>query len=299
MKKKALSLAIGAGLLATSMAASAEPLLFPYFISGSGEYTFITLRADDAAANLHYVWSYDDPTWGECTHFDLSGSMSAADLIQQTVVSPSSPGGVDIEDFYADTNVSNPQYLPLTVGTEGFLQVNHDAAAEAEFSGQAIVVDVNAGTVSAYRGLNNIASTAEGDFSSIFVSAMSNDYTWYPTDLVDTSWFVLATGTNMHLGGGWFGELDLYNGFDGIYDRDERFASGSIVNNVVCYRTLTLADMLTTAQMVHAQNGGWMWKVNVPVSGGATGALVYKFETTNALGTSKTAISEENPFPNI
>jgi len=331
IKLKTLSAAVGLVMGTVAINANADALLFPYFQSGNGAYTFLSLRgdagdglgvADNFASNtLHYVWNYNDPTFGECTHYDADGSMSEYDVIQQTVVSPSSPGGVDLDAAFNDA--SFPAYLNATTTTRGFLTVR-DESAEAGFSGQAIVVDAIAGTVSAYKGLNNIASTNEGNFSSIFTSALSHDLTWYPTARVNTSWFALVTGrpVPMNLDGmanasGWRGVRAFSNGFGGVFDRDEGFYSFNRPFNVTCYRVIDRAEFMNASQLIATAEGGYNWLINTAVNldlepntdglqsdgntdvSGATGAILVKIESTTALGGTRTAISWENAYPNL
>lgn len=268
IKLKTLSAAVGLVMGTAAINANADALLFPYFQSGNGAYTFLSLRSgagsigatDSFSSNtLHYVWNYNDPTFGECTHYDAFGSMSLFDVIQQTVVSPSSPGGVDLDAAFNDA--SFPAYLNATTTTRGFLTVQ-DGSFEAGFSGQAIVVDAIAGTISAYKGLNDITNTYEGDFSSIFTSALSHDLTWYPTARVNTSWFALVTGRPVSIAygdtadnnvagmanpSGWRGVRAFSNGFGGVFDRDEGFYSFNRPFNVTCYRVIDRAEFMNAS----------------------------------------------------
>ncbi|HXH03522.1 MAG TPA: hypothetical protein VNN09_09395 [Candidatus Competibacteraceae bacterium] len=309
IKMKALSVAVGATLGVASLNANADALLFPFFQSGNGAVTYLSLHGDagslgDFTSNsLHYVWNYNDPVLGTCTHFDLDGSMSQSDLIQQSVSAPGVPGGDDLDTKFGDA--SNPAYL--TVGnTEGFLTVEDDSL-EGGFRGQAIIVNVANGTVTAYKGLNNPASTSEADFNSLPVSHFSHDLTWYPTNVVDTAWFLLVTGTNMNNLSGWRGAVNSFNGFGGVFNRDEVFASGGASIDTVCYDTITVADFTNAAQQAHVANGGYAWLINAPIGNNAdpanptdaTGALMVKIESSDALGPTKTAISLENAFPNF
>lgn len=363
IKLKTLSAAVGLVMGTAAVNASAEALLFPYFASGNGAYTFLTLRSDAnpkvggdnapfASNPLHYVWNYNDPTYGQCTHYDANGSMSKYDLIQQTVVSPSSPGGLPLPQVFGDK--SNAAYLQSTAPTVGFLTVqdsflvqnglsiippNYSTGNEGGLSGQAIVVDTVTGVVFAYKGLNNIVSTYEGDFSNILTSARSHDLTWYPTNRANTSWFVLVTGrpTNtaapyidpipagqpanpagMANSAGWRGVRSFSNGFGGVFDRDETFLSFNRPFPVTCYDTIDRSSFMNAAQLVATQGGGWNWLVNSAVNSdfdptlagvqgaadgadtsGATGAVIVKIESTTQLGPIKTAISWENAYPNL
>ena len=331
MKKQALSLAVGAALAMGTAPLYADQILFPYFESGPGKYTFLSLRGDGGGENpafgdlsngintLSYVFNYQDPATGEqCVHFDVQGTWTDYDLIQQTVIHPDFIfDGTDVSSDFGD--VSGPNYLPIAGNTSGFLTVL-DASGEGQLSGQAIIVNPAAGLVTAYRAKNNPFSTPTnpnqidpavwapnnaGNFGALgFTSHLSHDFTWYPVDVVDTSWYVLVTGTNMDKRTGWDGEVDLVNGFGGVFDRDENFLSGTRTVTVECYDVVTRADLMNAAQLNGTRMGGWGWFASVPVEDDdgnteATGSLVYKIEFTNELGTPATVISEENPFPNI
>ena len=321
MNRKALSLAVGAAVVfGAAQQAQADELLFPFFQSGAGSWTFLSLRSDGGNLNpgtngvandpaddtIAYVFNYDDPVTGPCTHFDVQGSMTDYDIIQQTVVDPAF-SGLDLASDFGDQSTAN--YLPIAGATSGFLTVR-DNSGEAQFGGQAIIVDAAAGVATAYRGINDPLDGAPtpannpnttGNFDTLLVTSHpSHDFTWYPVGVVSTSWFVLVTGSNMDKTSGWDGQIDMALGFGGAFDRDENFLSGGRTPNVVCYGTLTPGHLLNTAQASGAELGGWAWVINTPVANNdATGALVYKFETTGALGGTVTTISEENPFPNL
>jgi len=325
MNRKALSLAVGAAVvLGAAQQTQADELLFPFFQSGAGAWTFLTLRSDGgnqfvndpADDQVAYVFNYNDPALGPCTHFDVLGSMTDYDIIQQTVVDPAF-SGLDLEADFGDESTAN--YLPIAGGTEGFLTVR-DNSPEASFGGQAIIVDAAAGVATAYRAVNDPLNThfapgtpVTGDFDTLgWTTHRSHDLTWYPTSIVDTSWFVLVTGTDMDKTSGWDGAVDLTLGFGGVFDRDENFLSGGQEPEIVCYDTITAGDLMNSAQVAGTQMGGWAWVANLlaPNGGGnpadfdptvddARGVLMYKFETTGALGGVVTTISEENPYPNL
>lgn len=301
MKKKLLTLAMGSalGMSVATTPAHADALLFPIFIEGNGVFTFLTLRSDagGAGANpLHYVWNYNDPDAGDCTHANADGTLTPFDMVQHTVSDPS----LSTVDLVADFgDASNPAYLNVSPA-EGFMTVR-DNSGEGAFGGQAIVVDTSMGLVTAYKGLNNPVSQNEGNFSSILVSQVSHDFIWYPVSAVNTFWFFLVTGIGMDNPNGWGGAVELTHGFGGVWDRDENFRSGGKRLEVVCRAVLQPQDLLTADQLAATQNGGWTWVRNQPdfANTGATGGLVTKFEFTNVLGTPTAAISQENAFPNF
>lgn len=304
MKKKLLPVAVGAalGASALSMNAQADALLFPVFIEQPGAVTFLTLRSD-AGGDIHYTWSYDpdlNDDIRECIHADATGDMTPFDMVHQTVVLPSLGAGLDLPALFGDA--STVRYLNVPNVT-GFLIVQDDSG-EGAFGGQAIIVDSTLGIVTAYKGFNNPiqapnAASTDVDFDSLPVSQASHDFTWYPTNIVNTAWFVLVTGTDMTDLPSWQGQFDLSQGFGGIFDRDENFRSGQQINEIICNELLTLPLVLTGDQLFHAANGGWSWMTQSDYQNNATGALVFKIEITTALGPIRTAISSENAFPNF
>lgn len=304
-KMKVLSLAMSGALgLSVAGAAKADALLFPYFQQGAGVFTFLSLQSfagsfgDFSSNTLLYTFNYDDPVSGQCTHFDNLGSASLADLVQQTVVAPGLPGGLNLPAAFGDA--SNPNYLTVS-NTRGFLTVQ-DQAGEFAFFGQAIILSILDGTVAAYKGLNNPFSTSQDNFSSIFTSQVFHMMSWYPTSAVDTRWFTLITGTGMNSPFGWSGERAFFNAFGGVFDRDENFLSGLRPLNIECYETITRNDFMNAAQQAGTVSGGLNLMVNLPIAGNpATGALMVKIESkvTPAIAGSATAISMENAFPNL
>ncbi len=281
--------------------AKAESLLFPYYASGSGIWTFLTLVDTWGDATLHYIWNYDDLTTTaiECTHEDADGISTAFDLIQQTVVDPSL-SGIDLPALFGDASTSAYSLVGgAATPVEGFLIVNSSAAIEGDFFGQAIVVDTATGLVTAYKGLNNPVSVAQGTWSHISTSHTSYMMSNYPASDVSTEWFVLVTGTVMDVATGWTGGLTLTNGFGIVWDRDENPRSGSVTEDVDCFQRITRSDIMTTAQVTHTDNGGLWWELtNVGLINNATGALMSKIEASSALGSPLQAISSENAFFN-
>lgn len=342
MKKKLLVTALSTGLaLGASLqgAQAGESLLFPFYQQGNGIFTFLMLHdifgngtppvaGFSGAQSLHYIWNFDDLSTPakECNHEDADGILTPFDLIQQTVVRPDLPGGLDLPAIFGDK--STPAYS-LVSPARGFLIVRSiapgaDPAHEADFRGQAIIIDTTNGTVSAYKGFNNPTSTNENVWNNQVVSHPSYDMTWYPTTEsgsslgavgVDTSWFVIVTGIGLADPAGWKGTITLNNGWiSGVRDRDENPRSGQVPKTITCFDFIKRADFMSSAQVAQTVNGGYAWEIAqldcdgsttpgcsispVPPTN-ATGMLMSKIETTTALGSTMTAISQENAFPNI
>ncbi len=280
--------------------AKAESLLFPYYKNdaASGVYSFVSLVDTWGDATLHYIWNYDDLSTPakECIHEDANGVSTAFDLLQHTVADPS-VSGIDLDAIFGDA--STPAYSVVTYPTEGFLIVESSPSAEGDFYGQMIVVSVSEGVLTAYKGLNNPASVAAGDWSNISTSHAGFLMSNYPASAVDTSWFVLVTGTVMDNPLGWTGAVTLNNGFTNVWDRDEHPRSGSVPKKITCSAVITRSDIMSAAQVVQSDNGGLWWETVTPDPlTTATGALMMKIESSSALGSPMTAISSENAFPN-
>lgn len=274
--------------------ASADALLFPYFKSGGGAYTFVSLQST-WGGTVTTVYNYDllSTPATECIHEDHSGSMTAFDLAQFEVTKQ-----VDLKTLFGDTSTTQNLHL-LVPNTQGFFIVDNPAAAEGDFYGQAAIVDSASGIVTAYKALNNPVSTVRGTWSDPTVSKTSFIMSNYPDPTVSTSWFVLVTGTGMDALAGWLGQVSLTNGFALVYNRDELWVSGDKPKTITCFGMITRPDIMQAGQVTNSNNGGLWWELTTPVAGGATGALMYKFESTTALGGTKTVISPETAFPNF
>lgn len=318
MKLKQIAAAVGAVAALTTLApaAHADAILFPVYKVGNGVFSFVSLNTIPGAGNVHYVWNAKVPAadgtisnTAPCVHEDASGKLTAFDLIQHSVESPTLAGGsmVDLQATFGDT--STPAYS-LVAPSQGFLTVTNNSALESDFFGQMVLVDTTSGIVTAYKGLNNPASNVEGAFGNILTSRNIFNMTWYPTTEagsklgaagVDTSWYVTVTGNGMELPA-WDGSVTLANilPLSNVFNRDEGARSGLKSTPVRCFGLIKRSDVMTAAQTVHTANGGITYVGTVGLAGGATGALMTKIETTTALGGAKrTFVSAENTFPNL
>jgi hypothetical protein len=123
--------------------------------------------------------------------------------------------------------------------------------------------------------------------------------TVYPSAYVNTTWFALATGTGMFSAiPSWDGHFHLNNVVNLVWDKDEHWVSGNKEKLVTCFDFITKGDLMQAGQVTNADGGGYWWEGVGSFTGGATGALLAKFESTTALGGTMTAISLENAFPN-
>jgi hypothetical protein len=294
MKKKTLAAAMSLGMAFGAAQVQADSLLFPFYQTGNGVWTFLTLHTDLASVT-HYIWNYDDLTTPatECIHEDAFGLMTPLDLVQQTVAHPSL-SGLDLPAAFGDASVAN---YSLVSPAEGFMMISDQIPVESTIRGQAIVFDSNNNLLSAYKGLNNPASTNIGTWNSIFTSKSSFDMTWYPINVVTTSWYVLVTGINMDNIFNWAGQATLFNVFGFVFDRDENPRSGNVLKTITCHEVIDRTDIMTAAQLTHSVNGGYVWEGVAPnLVTGATGALMTKIESAPGIGTTQ---SLENAFPNL
>ena len=319
MKLKQIAAAVGAVAALTTLApaAHADSILFPVYKVGNGVFSFVSLNTIPGSGNVHYVWNAKVPAadgtisnTAPCVHEDASGKLTAFDLIQHSVESPTLAGGsmVDLQATFGDT--STPAYS-LVAPSQGFLTVTNNSALESDFFGQMALVDTTSGIVTAYKGLNNPATNVEGAFGNILTSRNIFNMTWYPTTEagsklgaagVDTSWYVTVTGFNMHLPS-WNGGVVLGNvlPLSNVFNRDEGARSGLKQTTVSCFGLIKRSDVMTAAQTVHTANGGITYVgVTALLGFTTTGALMTKIETTTALGGAKrTFVSAENTFPNL
>ncbi|CAK0747510.1 conserved exported hypothetical protein [Gammaproteobacteria bacterium] len=348
MKKSFLAVAMGLSAVFGASVAQADALLFPHYQASSktGVVSFLSLaNVIGINAAVHYVWSFKLPgqTLGQgCAHEDAWGRLTGWDIIQQVVTAPSISHfdlvGVDTKDK------SGPAYS-LTDDAEGYLIVSNwlsqsvgslddasQALPESSLAGQLIYVDMVNKIYSGERGLNNPSTKdlrgpygnppygapnmndglEQGAWDSVYTSHPSFDLTWYPKDIVDTSWYLLATGRDMSglISGQaqWDGTLGVQNGFNVVWDRDEVPRSGNRPLFVVCASRITRDMIMQPAQVTHTDNGGYMWMTLMPATTNlsyVTGGMLTKIEMSTAGvkasfgGNVVQAMSFENPWPNI
>lgn len=271
--------------------AKADALLFPYFKSGGGAYTFISLYNPFSPLPVNPVqvaYYYGD----KCIHENHTGELTKSDLYQYEVTKR-----VDLDAVFGDAGTGVPIHL-LVSPSEGFLIVNISDQFEANHGGQAAIIDTVSGTVTTYKALNNPVTTDPQLWNHVLTSKTSFDMTNYPAAYVDTVWYVLVTGTNMFTAlPSWGGQVVLSNAVDNVWDRDEVPVSGDKSKTITCFGTIKRADIMQAGQVINSNNGGYWWERVTPTAP-ATGALMYKIESTTVFGAPMTAISSENAWPN-
>ena len=157
----------------------------------------------------------------------------------------------------------------------GFLIVETPAPVDDSIFGTVTVIDAAAGlAVSMSTAFYSSTIPTNPDFSGIDGNTVlpapigATGYkviSWFPTSLVDTSWFVIPLGDRVTMGGGGGirRALTLRSpvlpapGIAGAYDLDERFLSGGKISPVRCFGLITRADLLQPGVDVSTQGGGW------------------------------------------
>ena len=293
---------------ANALPPSSSSLLFPYWSTENGTVSILSLAAGPnlisggAGGNIHYVWNYGP----SCTHFDNYGTMTPNDLLQQFV---SAPAGTPA--LFGDQ--STPAYFPqVAQGSHGFLIVTNNGGSVGNggqagaLRGQMVLASASAGIVTAYSGIPAPLASNEGNFFG--VGGVAYRLSWYPGADVGTSWFAVVTGDEsgaIGSGSNWNGAAQYTNG-GVVYGRDEDSYSGAASGTFTCSTMLTPSSFMNSAQIASTGNGG---VVNVGFTMGttdasgtftpgflpATGVVLYKLETTTALGSLNTFITPEVP----
>lgn len=277
--------------------AKADSLLFPYFKSGGGAYTFVSLYSwTGGTVNVAYYYDLLSTAGKECIHEDHTGTLTAKDIFKYEVTKQ-----VDLKTLFGDASAMSLIHLYVP-NTQGFFIVQMPIEPEADHGGQAAIVDTASGLVTAYKALNNPLSTDPNLWNNQIVSKTSFDMTNYPSPTVTTSWFVLVTGSGMFTGANaipsYLGHVHLNNAVDMVWDKDEHMVSGNKEKTITCFDFITRSDIMQPGQVTNSDGGGYWWERVTDMTNGATGALMIKVESTTALGGAMQTISLENAYPN-
>jgi hypothetical protein len=275
-QKTLIAAAAGVALMSAAGTASANSLLFPYFTTTTGAQSVLSISANNTAAvggeTLHYVYNYGS----SCTHFDGNGKLTQNDLLQHSVAATAAGGfGKAVS-----TDASTPFYFPLA-NSYGFLTVTNKTTTGAVISGEMAIVDPSTGLVASYAGISNgletVATTNEGDFSSI--TDQKFDLRFFGSGVTSTSWYGVVVG-NMYAaitaGANWTGGQTLTNN-GVVYNNDESPISGTATKNIVCAGSFTANDLMNTAQQAAVgSNGGLIHSTASSIAaGGLSGAVGY------------------------
>lgn len=318
------SLAAHAGTAATTN------LLFPYVTTATGSYTFISIVARGGVAAspaVHFTYAMKATSAANsasCTHLDGDAVMTPNDLLQFEIQNK-----VDMKTTFGDTT-STAKYFPNTAAAanqHGMLVVNNDVAAAGVYGGAAAYLNAplygEARIISTSTGLAAGYSTDDlhttGAANPSFAAAAGPDLggsvkvlSWFADPTVSTSWFVEPLGTEqeMAFAGNATQTYGVYNtgtqnvalaawdaptGTLGHFNNNEVFQSSTATASVTCLGTFTRATLLGALNSPWSANGGWgvfdMSAAPSPVT--ATGSLVYKMESTSALGGTTSFITRE------
>lgn len=337
-KKLAIASAVGATLGMAGVAQAEVSLLFPFITTGASAYTFITLYQDPdrnfVAGNQHPVgvpphdayvhnlfYGYKgvnaratDP----CVHLDFPVAVTEAALLQFEV------GGKFnlISDFgdpagYGSTLTLENNKVPAN--SQGFLIVEHNApagvTADSMRRGEAIVVDTASGLALSYTAIPTAAGAITNPDFSLVAGAGSSEFvtSWFPKPLITTTWYALPLGARSAMtpnnGGGLNASISPMTNIAnvGAYARAENYTSGSRQNNLRCFGSFALTDLLDAPFTM----GGWMSIAataqgagygNAPAvaadAAGLSGDLpiaLWKLQQSNELGSSVTVINAVQP----
>lgn len=331
-KKLAVASAVSASLGFAGMAQAEVSLLFPYITTGSTAYTFITIFHDadrnTVAGNLHPVGApphaarthhlyYGFKTVGAaatsgCTHRDFPVAVTQGALLQFEV-----GGKLNLVTEFGDPagygtqlSLANNQ---IPAGSEGFLVVENavgiaDIVDETR-RGEAAVIDTATGLATAYLAIQSAqANVNDGAFAAA-VPGTEYVTSWYPRNIVTTSWYALPTGLRTVMtpngGGGIRASIRPVTNIAnvGAYSRAENYTSGSLQNNLRCFGTFNVDNLLGAP----FNTGGWMsvaattqdavfGLASVVAADGAGNSgnqpfALWKIQSTSAVGGNLTLIS--------
>ena len=282
-QKSLIAASVGAVMLAAAGTASANSLLFPFFTTASGAQSALSISGNSAISGniagketLHYVYNYGDA----CTHYDGNATITANDLMQHSIASPTTAGGYGKA---ASADGSTPFYFPLA-NSFGFLVVSSKTTSGVTtdlISGDMAIVDPSTGLVVSYAGISNGLDTSvannEGNFGAGAVPVQNDNnfnLSAYGSGLVDTSWYGVVVGNMSPAISGnrnWTGASSLSN--NGlVYDNDEQSFSGAMKKRLSCAGKFAAADLLTSAQQAAVgPNGGLIHATGTPLTLAADG----------------------------
>mgnify|MGYP003574343281 CR=1 FL=1 len=331
-KKLAVASAVSASLGFAGMAQAEVSLLFPYITTGTTAYTFISIYHDadrnTAAGNLHPVGApphaarthhlyYGFKTVGAaataaCTHRDFPVSVTQGALLQFEV-----GGKLNLVTEFADPAGYGTQLAlannQLPANSEGFLIVENatgvaDVVDETR-RGEAAVIDTATGLATAYPAIQGAQTVVNDGLFAAVVPTIEYVTSWYPRNIVTTSWYALPTGARTAMtpngGGGIRASINPVTNHQnvGAYSRAENYTSGSLQNNLRCFGTFNVDNLLGAP----FNTGGWMTVAataqnatftTAPVvaadgagSSGDQPFALWKIQSTSAVGGNLTLIS--------
>ena len=323
MNKSFQKTLIAAALVAGSFAAVAGTpgttnLLFPYVTTQTGAFTFISIAQQGGtsattAQPLHFTYTtkaISAANTSLCDHLDGDAASTANDLMQFEI-----SNRINVPAAFGDTT-SVPKYFPGTAAAanrHGFLSVNNDAAgaygsgaayAGANLYGEARIINTATGLAAGYStdDLHTTSSGANPDFGALGgpdggAANSTKVISWFQEPTVSATFYILPLDTeqNMAFQGNVTANYQVEGvnaGVLGHYNNNEQFQSSTARAPVTCLGLVSRSDLLGPLNAPFSDNGGWGNFVNqVPTGGTARNSLVYKYETTGALGGSVSFIN--------
>lgn len=278
--KKSVTAALMAGGLVglAAQPVHADSLLFPYLNTDAGTFSFVTIANEglnEFATLTGYRLNYGHKpnpvnNTNGCTDFDFTVNSTPGDVMTFEVNGKvTEPNGVLFEGGAA-APVTSVVPFSLVAGQTAFLGVTPigtNGAAEMptriELWGWAEVISTSTNMTLAYSTHNTgVNGSVNPNFALSDVGNTWHRWSWYPTAMVTTSWYVLPLGPLQTMLGG--GIRTLVQGTNGIglggaWDRDERFVSAGRIGILRCLGFLTRADVLTPGAVAATNDGGYLY----------------------------------------
>ena len=321
-QKTLIAASVGAVLAAASMVASAGTpgttnLLFPYITTKASAYSFLSIvnQLGNPAVGrpIHFTYAVKSiaaANSATCTHINGDAFATPNDLMQFEVSKK-----YDLPALTGDVT-SVPKYFPsgpVGANQHGFLIANNSVLASygetplggyagAILHGEAHIVDTDSGLYLSYASEDlHTADAALPDFNTtagpdggLHIKNLS----WYADSIATTQFYILPLRDEGVMGYGGnatanyvaVGQGPLF--FFGHYNNNEGFQSSTTTIPVTCFGFATRSQMLGTLNAPWSANGGWANWFNLL----GNGALVYKQETTSALGGTRSFMTRAAPL---
>lgn len=335
-KKLAVASAVSASLGFAGMAQAEVSLLFPYITTGATAYTFISIYHDPdrnalagnqhpvgapphGAINHHLYYGFKAvgaAATSACTHRDFPVAVTRGALLQFEV-----GGKLNLVTEFGDPAGYGTQLAlannQIPAGSEGFLIVENATGVvdvvDDTRRGEAAVIDTATGLATAYLAIQT-AQTNVND-AALAAAVPTTEYvtSWYPRNVVTTTWYALPTGLRTVMtpngGGGIRASINPVTNRDnlGAYARAENYTSGSLQNNLRCFGTFNVDNLLGAP----FNTGGWMsiaattqdaayalpqfFAADAAGNHGNQPFALWKIQNTSAVGSNLTLISPSQP----
>jgi len=267
-------------------------LLFPYVTTEAGKFTFITINNVGLSTlgtpipAYHFSYAMKPVTGAPnhvvnkagCEHFDADVVTTPADMMIFEVggkVTTDAGTSALFEGGLTAPVTSLPLTFPVA-GRVGFLIVETNTPVVDSLFGTTTLIDSAAGlVVSLSTDFLSSAIATNPDFSGIDGAAVLpgigatgfKALSWFPTDIIDTSWFVIPLGDRVTMappgGGGIRRAIVPYApvlpapGVQGAHDLDEQFFSGGKTAPVRCFGYIDRDEILQPGTDLATAGGGW------------------------------------------